>query len=60
MIEYITIQNPDDYLSYAKALLRIQAIQRERIRRQVEAYGRPRDEMTEAKAWMEEENGETN
>jgi len=50
----VTIRNLEDYLGYASALLRIQAIQREHIRRQVEEFGQPRDEMTEAKAWLEE------
>ena len=54
MTETITIQHPDDYLGYTSALLRIQAIQREHIRRQVEEYG-GLDEMDEAKRWMEQE-----
>ena len=54
MTETITIQHPDDYLGYANALLRIQAIQREYIRRQVEEYGEDRDAMERGKAWLEE------
>jgi len=54
MTETITIQHNEDYLGYASALLRIQAIQREHIRRQVEEHGGP-DEMDEAKRWMEQE-----
>ena len=54
MTGQITIQHPDDYLGYASALLRIQAIQREYIRRQVEAYGEDRDAMDKGKAWLEE------
>ena len=53
MTERITIQHPDDYFGCASALLRIQAIQREHIRRQVEEFGQPRDEIDLAKADME-------
>ena len=49
MTETVTIRNPDDYLGYASALLRIQAIQREHIKRQVEEYG-GLDEIDLAKA----------
>jgi hypothetical protein len=52
MTEHITIRNPEDYLGYANALLRIQAIQREYIKRQVEEYGRL-DDIDLAKADME-------
>ena len=54
MTETITIRNPDDYLRYASALLRIQAIQREHIKRQVEEFGEDRDAMDKGKAWLEE------
>ena len=54
MTQTITIQHPDDYLGLTCALLRIQAIQQEYIRRQVEEYGEDRDAMEKGKAWLEE------
>lgn len=45
----------DDFLGMLTALQKIQAIQQEYIREQVEKFGLPRDPMDEGKAYLERE-----
>lgn len=49
----IIITNDQPWLGYITALQRIQTIAQEHVRRQVEAYGAPRDAMDAGKADLE-------